>query len=441
MTVSLAGQQGGTGVTVHADTVGVALSREQVSLLIKLSLDCVCVSEYVSECLCLALQGSLVSVCASSVLEALSPFLTQPPSEEDEDSGIHSTPLTPHHLPPTPSLFSSPAHSTITTATVTTLPAHTSHSTTSTSSLITHHSFSALWIQAIITKITLTLFARLPKLPPRNHNQNERGRSSTAQGFSVSSSTGFYATPLTSPTECAYTRDTATAASGPLYGEGVTQSEAPAENGAQGVGNFATMANKGLQENKQKPLQNGSVPPATDVGQTGTNNRSASNSCFETRTELVKFALDIDGVSVQLDVQEKCTDLVLKVSSVDASLYRKQEEGKKSSSGVAQDSGGGGWGPYLPSEKILSSKGSALPESLSQLLVHSSPAGDIRIIYNYTCIHVCVFCFLLHVLMRDEKEERMKQARSNKQTRQSNTAHPRQSLFLRKMSCLRWDSM
>ena len=34
--------------------------------------------------------------------------------------------------------------------------------------------------------------------------------------------------------------------------------------------------------------------------------------------------------------------------------------------------------------------------------------------------------------MRDEKEERKKQARSNKQTRQSNTAHPRQSLFLRK---------
>ena len=29
----------------------------------------------------------------------------------------------------------------------------------------------------------------------------------------------------------------------------------------------------------------------------------------------------------------------------------------------------------------------------------------------------------IHVLMRDEKEERKKQARSNKQTRQSNTAH------------------
>ena len=32
--------------------------------------------------------------------------------------------------------------------------------------------------------------------------------------------------------------------------------------------------------------------------------------------------------------------------------------------------------------------------------------------------------------MRDEKEERKKQARSNKQTRQSNTAHPRQSLYM-----------
>ena len=38
----------------------------------------------------------------------------------------------------------------------------------------------------------------------------------------------------------------------------------------------------------------------------------------------------------------------------------------------------------------------------------------------------------VHVLMRDEKEERKKRARSNKQTRQSNTTHSRQSLFLEK---------
>ena len=41
--------------------------------------------------------------------------------------------------------------------------------------------------------------------------------------------------------------------------------------------------------------------------------------------------------------------------------------------------------------------------------------------------------------MRDER--RKKEASKIKQTtRQSNTAHPRQSLFLRKMSCLGWDS-
>ena len=40
-------------------------------------------------------------------------------------------------------------------------------------------------------------------------------------------------------------------------------------------------------------------------------------------------------------------------------------------------------------------------------------------------------------LMRDEKEDRKKQAKSNKQTRQSNTAHP---LFptKKRRSCVRW---
>ena len=79
-------------------------------------------------------------------------------------------------------------------------------------------------------------------------------------------------------------------------------------------------------------------------------------------------------------------------------------------------------------------------------------------IYVYTCIHVhmhmyiCMYtctyaCIHVHMhtcrymfLMRDEKEGRKKQARSNNQTRQSNTAHPRQSLFQRKMSCIGWDS-
>ena len=59
-------------------------------------------------------------------------------------------------------------------------------------------------------------------------------------------------------------------------------------------------------------------------------------------------------------------------------------------------------------------------------------------VHLYTCIH---YMYMQEdmFLMRDEREERKKQAKSNKQTRQSSTAHPRQSLFLLKMSCLRWD--
>ena len=49
-------------------------------------------------------------------------------------------------------------------------------------------------------------------------------------------------------------------------------------------------------------------------------------------------------------------------------------------------------------------------------------------IYNYIMSNT-MYIHLYMFLMRDEKERRKKQARSNKQTRQSNTAHPRQSLF------------
>ena len=66
---------------------------------------------------------------------------------------------------------------------------------------------------------------------------------------------------------------------------------------------------------------------------------------------------------------------------------------------------------------------------LSELLPLPLPVHMAQVQYMY-----------IHVVMRDEKEGRKKEASKVKQTtRQSNTAHPRQSLFLRKMSCLRWD--
>ena len=80
--------------------------------------------------------------------------------------------------------------------------------------------------------------------------------------------------------------------------------------------------------------------------------------------------------------------------------------------------------------------------TLDRMLYRLSSAGWARILHlivNLSCTGSEVdeeTSSDVHVLIRDEKEGRKKQARS---TRQSNTAHPRQSLFLRKMSCLRWD--
>ena len=57
-------------------------------------------------------------------------------------------------------------------------------------------------------------------------------------------------------------------------------------------------------------------------------------------------------------------------------------------------------------------------------------------VHVYTCIYINIVyphtCTCVHVLMRDEKEGRKKQARSNKQQlRQSNTAHPRNNIVYR----------
>ena len=46
----------------------------------------------------------------------------------------------------------------------------------------------------------------------------------------------------------------------------------------------------------------------------------------------------------------------------------------------------------------------------------------------------------LVMLMRDAEGRKKEASKVIQTTRQSNTAHPRQSLFLRKMSCLGWDS-
>ena len=92
----------------------------------------------------------------------------------------------------------------------------------------------------------------------------------------------------------------------------------------------------------------------------------------ESGTDLVKFSLEVDAVSVQFDVQEKCTDLVLKVSAIEAGLHRRDVQPSRGGPWCQQAREGGRWDRFLSSEKILSSKGSTLPQDLCDILTHSA---------------------------------------------------------------------
>ena len=67
-----------------------------------------------------------------------------------------------------------------------------------------------------------------------------------------------------------------------------------------------------------------------------------------------------------------------------------------------------------------------------------SVLGQVIMLLFAGSLFPCTLYLPVHVLMRDEKEERKKQARSNKQGKA--TQHTQGSHFPKKMSCLGWDS-
>ena len=77
----------------------------------------------------------------------------------------------------------------------------------------------------------------------------------------------------------------------------------------------------------------------------------------------LRVSLEVDGVSLQLDVQEKYMDAVFKVASMECALA------KKDSASLEE------WISYFPggNRKLFSSSGSTLPESLSPLTPPSMP--------------------------------------------------------------------
>ena len=76
----------------------------------------------------------------------------------------------------------------------------------------------------------------------------------------------------------------------------------------------------------------------------------------------------------------------------------------------------------------------SLPNNETMSVISSTGMQIQLHFWNSLYVHV-------HVNERGQKEGRNKQTRSKQTTHQKNTAHPRQLLFLRKMSCLGYSSL
>ena len=97
---------------------------------------------------------------------------------------------------------------------------------------------------------------------------------------------------------------------------------------------------------------------------------------------LVKFSIEVDGTSLQVDIQEKCTDIVFKLTAMEATLYRRSPLTDSLEHHTQLLVPGNQWIPCLTSSngKLFSSFCSVLPESLSHeglSLTASAPSGPV----------------------------------------------------------------
>jgi hypothetical protein len=71
-------------------------------------------------------------------------------------------------------------------------------------------------------------------------------------------------------------------------------------------------------------------------------------------------SLEVDGISLQVDIQERCTDMIFKMASMECSYLKKHNYKESSASS---------WLPYLSNSngKLFSTSSSSLPEELSSM--------------------------------------------------------------------------
>ena len=201
------------------------------------------------------------------------PSTTSSSNLEVDDSGIIvSSRQGQPSVPPSSSILSSPAHSTVTPPT---LPVGSEVSTVSSS--LVFQGFSTLWVQLLVSKLIVNIYNR--------------------QGSPPTIESSKYTTPFTSP----LTTDK-------LAG------------------------------------------------------RLSDDLSSSRRSETVKVSLEIDGISFQVDIQERCTDIIFKMASMECTYLKKHSQERDSLSRSS-------WLPYLSNSngKLFSTSSSSLPEELSQL--------------------------------------------------------------------------
>ena len=76
-------------------------------------------------------------------------------------------------------------------------------------------------------------------------------------------------------------------------------------------------------------------------------------------------------------------------------------------------------------------------------ILHDLDSGQYTtIVYGFICVvwnNINMYYMYIYKLIRIAEGRKKEASKVKQTTRQSNTAHPRQSLFQRKMSCLGWD--
>ena len=79
-------------------------------------------------------------------------------------------------------------------------------------------------------------------------------------------------------------------------------------------------------------------------------------------TEAINVSFEVDGISLQVDIQERCTDMIFKMASMECSYLKKHSSSDDPSTKVS-------WLPYLSHSngKLFSTSSSSLPEELSRI--------------------------------------------------------------------------